>query len=251
MKNLTTEKKGNKFLMIFQSPIENPVLIVSEIVRRFFNRNKENFRIIAPDPMNVTRNMIYSWIQFCGKPRQDRVIYCSFGIFSNRSLMTDNKRPSEPCTVEALHPNCPPYTSFVKGEDQIKGIEENIIDTFASILHFNIVYIVSQNFGAVYSNGVMTENFLSLKNDLADILFGGCAMSESRMKHLGSTVNYLEKELSWCAPVKPISSYDKVFENALSGPFVISGISLCLSASFVLWYISNLERRELQILKLL
>lgn len=246
LKNLTKVNQNNKFLVIFQVPIDDPAKMVTRTMKYFFNRNKINLKIIMSDAINATRHVVYSWRQTCGKPRRDRFVHCSFGTFYNKSSLVDSRKPSVGCSVRAVHAERPPYTSPITTllgiDNTIKGIEENLVNAVASVLRLSVVHGKAMKFGQVYANGTATENFLLLQNGSADILFGGYVSSKWRMTYFRSTTIYMNRDFSWCAPLKPIFSYDE--KGIIDSRMLVYAVCFYLSVSFFIWCISNLEERE-------
>lgn len=245
LKNLTKENRGHKFLVIFQTPLKNQAKMVTKTMKNFFNRNEVNFKIITPDPANITRYLVTYWVQFCDKPRQTLLAYCSFGNYHNKTSSVDDRISFSRCSLRATHTKHPPFTHEVAGGTEIVGIEENLINTIASLLHLTVVYNESRRRGSVYSNGSVTENYLLLQNGSADVLFGGYTLSEWRIKHFRHTIGYMEKVLSWCAPTNTIFGYDKAFEGVINFKMLMYLVGLHVGTSVVLWCISNLEEREI------
>lgn len=244
LKDLAVYSLNNKFIVLCKQPFGNPNGVVSEMMEYYFNRYDKNLKIITPDPKSATHHLVYSWIQRCGKPRQDKIKHCSFGQFSNKSLIINDKVSLKNCLVRAVHTKRPPYTNYIKGGREVKGIEENLLNTIADVLHLTMKYATSRSFGKIYPNGTTTGSFLLLQNDSADVLFGDYCLTKARSRHFLSTTIHMAEELSWCAPFRPIFGYDKAFRRVINLQLVVCAISFYLGTSFVLWCLSNLERRE-------
>lgn len=238
LRNLVANS-NHRFLFILRQPIEKQVKIISKIMEPLFNETQINIEIIAPVRTNFAQNMVYTRTHHCGKPRKDIIQYCSFGIFSNKTLSVNKRKRTKRCSLKAVRVEFPPFTS---SKNKGNGIEEVLLDTVAQFLNLNVTYIdvPYENKGYIYPNGTVIKSFLLLQNGSADVEIGGIALNEMREKCLQHTISYIIDHMSWCAPFKPILDYDMLLNTI---QLITYMTIIYITMSFVMWCINNLEQR--------
>lgn len=244
-----------RFLIFSSTIFPNPLEVVRKLIDSVWQEHLRNVVILLTSSRNNSVFQVFSWYPYeggnCGNTftRIDPIDSCSFGRIQNTVKWFGTKRPKtfKKCLVRVGYKILPPYTTehTVNGSrlsynkyQSTKGVEVNIMNTFAEILNLTMGYYIEHETGQLFNNGTEVPGLLTaLRDDVYDVIIGGFGTTKNRFLQFDHTKVYTRNSLIWCAP--------HVIElelNNLLNIFDLKtwiGILICYSILSVLIWISS------------
>lgn len=255
-------------LMVVSTAIFNNVSeVIGGIVETLWSAKVVDGIIMLRDNADSSYYNIYSWFPYsagnCGNDfyKIKSLDKCKFGYFERNVNLFPNKIPKKlnDCPVRVRVVQWPPYVmppkEHITGTDIYEfddGLEIKLMNTIAERANFKIIYSMSnktQNFGTVDSNGTTTGIFAALKAERTNIALGSLALSEERGEEFDFTTTYHTESLTWCVPhARTQLSIQKLTNTLKTETWVVLVIAYLLY-SIIIWILSKLEKKELELYK--
>ncbi|CAH1102143.1 unnamed protein product [Psylliodes chrysocephalus] len=176
---------------------------------------------------------------------------CDFGKFSNSRPLYPKERTKEISkkTIKigyyVFEPYCIERLTF-EVNNKLTGIEINLMNTITDKLNIKVNYIKSKMAsGNVYSNGTLTNEFVSLHKKRLDMIIGGYVLSPARTIYFIQTCPFLKQKMVWCVP------HQYIYPHSLNSNllFLFSIVIVYTILIIILWVVDRKQRPTFRLYK--
>jgi len=128
--------------------------------------------------------------------------------------------------------------NFPNGSSILRGSDIRMIQTISKMLNFTINLRFrdgTQQVGVIYENGTITRGFGDIKNGNADILMGNLFLKESRTKHFGYSIPYMNYPVFLILSPQPkLNMLEKLLLPFQTTVWILMLLTICIGVAVIL-----------------